>query len=65
MRASNATTALLSSRFTYILPLPSATANSGRPPSASMPTTRPVFASIALVLSLPPLNVNTRPETGS
>ncbi len=62
---SSATTALLSSRFTNIVPLPSATANSGFPPSGMLPTTVPAPASITLALSLPPLNTKTRLEAGS
>src|SRR5262245_10249445 len=63
--ASNATTALLSSRFTYTVPFPSWTANSGLSPSTSVPATVLVFTSIAVAEALPPLNVNTRLVVGS
>jgi hypothetical protein len=55
----------LSSLLTKITPFPSGSAASGLPPSASVPTTFCVRASIAVVFALPPLNVNTRPEAWS
>ena len=63
--ASNFTSALLSSRFTNIFPLPSEAPNSGPPPSANVLIVLPVAASMAVDVLASPLNVNTRFENGS
>ena len=65
LAASISTISLVSSMFTYTLPLPSATGNSGLPGSAIVATTMPVLASMAVEFFERPLKVNTRPETGS
>ena len=46
--------------LTKMLPLPSATANSGLPPSASVPATEPSLALMAVVSLLLPFMVKTR-----
>src|SRR3989442_2834753 len=46
--ASISTTAALSSRFTYSLPSPAATPNSGPPPRSIVPIARPDAGSITL-----------------
>ena len=62
---SISTSSLVSSIFTNTRPFSSATANSGRPASATVPATIPVFASIAVASLLDPLNAKTRFEAGS
>ncbi len=63
--ASKATTSLLSSLLTKIVPLPSVTANSGLPPRSIVPATLSVAASMAVALAVRPLKVKTRPEKAS
>src|SRR5262249_664325 len=65
LTASISTISLVSSMFTYPLPFPSATENSGLPGSGIVPATLPDLASIAVALFDRPLNANTRPETAS
>ena len=65
LRASILTTMLLSSRLTNTLPIPSATANSGLPPSSTVPATLPSFAARTVTLLLRPLKAKTRCVTAS
>src|SRR5439155_6947932 len=63
--ASISTISLVSSMFTYTLPLPSAIENSGLPGSGIVAATSPVFASIAVAFFDRPLKANAREETAS
>src|SRR2546425_677138 len=63
--ASISTTAALSSRFTYSLPSPAATPNSGPPPRSIVPIARPDAGSITLAECASPLNVKIRRVAGS
>ena len=64
-RASTSTTSLLSSRFTYNMPLPALTPNSGFPPRSTAPTRCPDTGSIAVADPASPFMVKMRLEAGS
>src|SRR3954469_9962336 len=63
--ASTSAISLVLSMFTKTCPLPSATANSGFPPKATVPATFSDFASIAVASLLSALKAKTRWVTGS
>ena len=58
--ASIFTISLLSSRLVKTNPFPSATEDSGPPPSSTVPNTFPSAASITVELALPPLLAKMR-----
>ncbi len=58
--ASISTISEVSSMLSKMWPAPSATANSGLPPSAIVPSTVPEATSMAVALLLPALKVKTR-----
>src|SRR5205085_10904537 len=60
VRVSISTTSLVSVRFTYTLPLPADTPDSGFPPSGTLRMNAPVRASSTVALCASPLNENTR-----
>src|SRR5258708_16303229 len=65
LAASNSTISLVSSRLTYILPVPSGWHSSGFPPSGKVLMTSLVLGSMAVESFDLPLNVNMCFVTGS